>query len=151
MIEKSEVAKLEKFKCQNKTGISLIAACLADIDPNEITNQSRKVSTNSLERKLSFHNYNPQAFDIWSDFKLLEVIYSERLGTAEIKLVEHISSGIVSTFNHFIIIESIIEIRQKVNRQTETVWRLHAVPRKTRVCNLGMHAARKHRKSFQLH
>lgn len=46
-------------------------------------------SVPDLVRKVSFHKYNPCSFDIKNDFKELSVIYSERLGTADILLVQN--------------------------------------------------------------
>lgn len=46
--------------------------------------------------KADFINYNPKSFDIVNDFKEIDIIYAERLGTAKLTLVEHNQTGKVS-------------------------------------------------------
>ena len=99
----------EKFKCQNKQGISLIS------ELNNITIQQLKDSvTNDPSNsdiasiiKPDFMSYSPFEINIVNDFKEIEVLYDERLGTAKLTLVEHVQTGKVSfSFNPFVIIIS---------------------------------------------
>lgn len=88
-----------KFKCQNKQGINLLSE-LAFARCERKNSKNFNIIPSHMS---NFTQYDPCSFEIVNEFKEIQVIYAERLGTAKLTLVENLATCQVSFILPFLL------------------------------------------------